>query len=110
MELSVYYICLLRKGPTWTAEVSPESETLQARHIAYTLHLREIGATVASGPVSDKSDIRGFSIFGTATLAEAEALANGDPAVQAGRFIVELHRWSAPIGALPAPNVAPQAW
>ena len=30
MELSTYYICLLLKGPNWTAEESPELEQLQA--------------------------------------------------------------------------------
>ena len=103
MELSQYFICLLRKGPAWTAEETPELEELQARHMAHTRRLMETGATIASGPVSDESDIRGFSIYRTATLTEARALAEADPGVQAGRFVVELHRWLTPSGRLPAP-------
>lgn len=110
MELSVYYICLLRKAPAWTPEETPESKALQARHVAYTRHLRDIGATVVAGPINDESDIQGFSIFRTATHAEAATLANSDPAVQAGRYTVELHLWRTPTGALPAPADAPQAW
>jgi uncharacterized protein len=107
MELSAYYICLLRKGAVWTAEETPELAQLQKRHVAYNMHLREIGKTIASGPVNDASDIRGFSIFRTASLEEAQALAEADPGVLSGRFIVELHRWLTPTGgALPAPEVA----
>lgn len=107
MELSAYYICLLRKGPAWATEESPELEQLQKRHVAYNQHLRETGKTIASGPINDTSDIRGFSIFRTATLEEAQALAEADPGVQSGRYIVELHRWLTPTdGPLPAPEVA----
>ncbi len=104
MDLSQYFICLLRKGPSWSTEETPELEELQARHLAHTLHLMETGATIAAGPVNDESDIRGFSIFRTATLAEARALAEADPGVQAGRFVVELHRWLTPSKRLPTPD------
>ncbi|HEX8033665.1 MAG TPA: hypothetical protein VF510_07445 [Ktedonobacterales bacterium] len=32
MELNTYYICLLRKGPKWTSEETPELEELHAWH------------------------------------------------------------------------------
>ncbi|HLJ81959.1 MAG TPA: YciI family protein [Ktedonobacterales bacterium] len=103
MELRPYYICLLRKGPAWTAEETPELEELQARHVAHNVELIASGAKLAAGPVSDESDIRGFSIFCTATLDAARALAETDPAVRVGRFVVELHLWMVPAGTLPEP-------
>lgn len=103
VELHTYYICLLRKGPNWTADESPELEQLQAQHMAHISHLMEIGAKLAAGPVDDDSDIRGFSIYLTPTLAEAQAFAEDDPAVRSGRFVVELHPWMVPVGRLPAP-------
>jgi uncharacterized protein len=104
VELSTYYICLLRKGPKWTSEETPELEEMQAQHMAHISSLVASGAKIAAGPVDDESDIRGFSIFRTATLAKAQALAESDPAVQAGRFIVELHAWHTPAdGVLPPP-------
>ena len=103
MELSTYYICLLLKGPKWTAEETPELNELQARHMAHIRSLLASGAKIAAGPVDDASNIRGFSIFRTATLAEAQVLAEADPAVQAGRFTVELHLWRTPTGTLPPP-------
>ena len=104
MELSTFYTCLLRKGPSWTAEETPGLDPLQARHIAHIRWLGASGATVAAGPVDDNSDILGFSIFRTATLDEARALAEADPAVCAGRFVVELHPWMVPAGTLPEPR------
>ncbi|HEU0025806.1 MAG TPA: YciI family protein [Ktedonobacterales bacterium] len=104
MELSQYFISLLRKGPAYTTQMTPELEDLQARHVAHTQRLMETGAAIAAGPVNDESDIRGFTIFRTATLAEAQALAEADPGVQAGRFVVELHRWLTLSGRLPAPT------
>jgi uncharacterized protein YciI len=107
MEMHTYYVCLLRKGPVWTAEETPELEQLQARHLTYGAQLMESSATLASGPVDDGSDIRGFRIFRTATLAEAQALAEADPSVLAGRLVVELHPWMVPTGILPEPPAEP---
>jgi uncharacterized protein YciI len=104
VELDTYYICLLRKGPQWTTEESPESDALQESHLTHTLKLWRSGKTIAAGPINDESDIRGFSVYRTAKLDEAVALANADPGVQAGRFIVELHVWRTPKGSLPAPE------
>jgi uncharacterized protein YciI len=109
MELSTYYICLLRKGPKWTSEETSEPDELQARHMEHIRSLVASGAKIAAGPVEDASDIRGFSIFRTATLAEAQALAEADPAVQAGRFIVELHPWRTPAGGVLPPPMSGSA-
>jgi uncharacterized protein YciI len=106
MEMSVYYLALLRKGPTWTAEESPELAALTTHHLAYLNHLQQLGKTLASGPVGDEGDIRGISLYRTTTLAEARSLAEADPAVQAGRFVLELHEWWMPAGLFPAPESA----
>lgn len=92
---------LLRKGPNWTAEPSPALDALIVRHMQYLQWLREAGKTLASGPVKDGSDLHGLSIYCTATLEEAQALAHADPAIQAGHFAVELHPRLTPAGQLP---------
>ena len=46
-----------------------------------------------NGPFGDDGDIRGATIYRVATAEEAQRLASGDPAVKAGRFIVEVHPW-----------------
>ncbi|HEY8326552.1 MAG: YciI family protein [Ktedonobacterales bacterium] len=102
MEFSAYYIMLLRKGPAWTAERSPALDALIVRHMQYLQQLREAGKTLASGPVKDGSELHGLTIYCTATLEEAQALAHADPAIQAGYFAVELHPWLTPAGQLPS--------
>lgn len=56
----------------------------------YLQQLREAGKT------------HGVSIYCTATLEEAQALAHADPAIQAGHFAVELRPWLTPAGQLPS--------
>ncbi|HEX2348028.1 MAG TPA: YciI family protein [Ktedonobacterales bacterium] len=102
MEFTTYYVMLLRKGPNWTAEPTPALQALIVRHMTYLQELREAGKTLASGPVTDGSDLHGVSIYCTATMEEAQALAHADPAIQAGHFAVELHPWFTPAGQLPA--------
>lgn len=46
-----------------------------------------------NGPIGDDSDIAGISVYNTATMEEAIKLAEADPAVKAGRLIVEAHPW-----------------
>ena len=101
MELKTYYLCLLRKGPAWTPEETPELARLQEQHVAHNLSDVASGVKLAAGPVDDGSDIRGISIFQTATLDEARAIAEADPGVRVGRFVVELHPWMVPVGMLP---------
>lgn len=104
MEFSTYYICLLRKGPVWTAERTPELEQLQARHVAHTLEHVTSGAALAAGPVTDGGDIVGFAIFVTRAIEEARARMAVDPGVQAGHFVFELHPWLTPKGQLREPS------
>jgi uncharacterized protein len=103
-----YYVYLLREGLAWTAEMAPELEDLQAQHVAYTRHLMASGAALAAGPVMDGSSLHGVSIILTATLDEARALAEADPAVRAGHYAAELHPWMVPAGYLPDPHATPQ--
>ena len=97
-----YYLCFLRRGPAWTAEESPELGRLQEAHLAHLTWLLQAGHSIVSGPVLDAGDLRGVTLFRTGSLAEAQALAAQDPAVQAGRFVVEIYPWLVPAGVLPA--------
>ena len=54
-----------------------------------------------NGPVLDGGDLRGVGVFRVGSLAEAQALSDADPAVQAGRLISEIHPWMIFKGILP---------
>lgn len=100
-ELDTYYLAFLRKGPIWTPEATPEIEDLQRRHLAHLSHLHETGKILVAGPIEGgPDDLRGITIFCTETLAEARALADADPSVQAGRLVIEIMTWYVPKGVL----------
>jgi uncharacterized protein YciI len=96
-----YVFGLLVKGPNWTPGETEENKQLQAAHMANINRLAEAGKLVLAGPFKDGGDRRGVFIFKADTLAEAQALADTDPAVRAGRLRLELHRWAVPDGMLP---------
>ena len=56
------------------------------------------GACPLAGPFLDGGDLRGLFLFEVATLEEAKALCETDPAVKAGRLVVEVHPWLGPEG------------
>lgn len=98
MELRIYYLVLLRKGPTWLPETTAELEALQERHLAHLAGLSAEGQLLAAGPTQDHGDgtLRGIMIFSTDTvedLAALRALVEADPAVQAGRLRAEYATW-----------------
>lgn len=81
----------LKSGPV--RGPSEEAQAIQAGHLAYMNRLHVEGRLVAAGPFSDGGDYRGIVIYRVATLDEARALAAGDPAVKAGRLIIDARLW-----------------
>lgn len=59
----------------------------------------ETGKLVAAGPFWEDTNLREIFVFKTATLDEANALTNTDPAVQAGRLRIQLWQWRLPAEA-----------
>jgi len=100
-EMVTYYFGMLVKGPKWTPDPTPELERLQEEHLAHIRSMAATGKLVVAGPLSDNGFIRGILVFKTATLEEAKALAENDPAVKAGRLVVEIHPWMVQKGVLP---------
>jgi len=92
-EMTTYYLALLRKGPSWTAERSPEVEKLQAGHMANINRLADAGKLLLAGPFADDGDLRGLFVLRAESLEEAQALCGTDPAIKAGRLKAEIHPW-----------------
>lgn len=87
-----YVIAFLRAGP----ERSQDEETatrLQRAHLDNIQRLAEQGKLVLAGPFLDDGELRGIYVFDVATVEEARALTASDPAIQAGRLVMELHPW-----------------
>ena len=87
-----YFVVFLKAGPTRSQD-EEEAAEIQKRHLAYLERLYDQGHTSMTGPFADDGDIRGIVIYNTATLEQARRLAEQDPAVKAGRLLVEVHPW-----------------
>jgi uncharacterized protein len=94
-EMTTYQVGFLKKGPSWTPAETPELQELQKAHLAHIQKMGESGKLLVAGPFSDGGDLRGMFIFRVETLEEAKALAEQDPAVKAGRLVIEWHPWFA---------------
>lgn len=100
-KLTTAYLAFLTRGAKWTPEETPATAELQKAHMANIYRLAETKKLVVAGPFGDDGQLRGIFVFKVATLAEARALADTDPAVQAGRLALDIHPWMVPEGVLP---------
>jgi uncharacterized protein YciI len=100
-SMTRYYFGILRRGPKWSAEKTPESGKLQADHLANIRRLAEMGKMVIAGPFENAGEYAGVFVFKVQTIEEARTLAETDPAIQAGRLVIDIHPWIIPQGSLP---------
>jgi uncharacterized protein YciI len=94
-EMTTYYVGFLYRGPSWTPGRTPETEKLQEAHMANIRRMGEAGKLLIAGPFTDDGELRGLYVFKVASLDEAKALVESDPAVKAGRLRFEIHPWFA---------------
>jgi acetyl esterase len=97
-EMSNYIVGFLRKGPGWSPGESAENRKIQEGHLANINKMAAAGKLAVAGPFTDGGDVRGILIFRNTTLDEAKSLVAADPAVKAGRLVLELHPWFAGAG------------
>ena len=104
-NMTIYYIFLLKKGPTWSPDSTPEIQALQEAHLSNLRRLGEMGKLVLNGPLLDSfatgGEIRGIGVLKASSLAEAQELISTDPMVKVGRLLFELHTWMVDKNILP---------
>ena len=100
-KMATYYFGFLKHGPKWTAERTPETDKLQAAHIANINAMAKTGKLVIAGPFENGGDYAGVYVFKVGSLDEAKALAESDPAIRAGRLVADVHPWIVAEGSLP---------
>ena len=105
MGRAIYYVYLLKKGPTWSPDSTPEIDALQEAHLDNLRRLEEEGKLVLNGPLLDafqlSGEIRGIGVLKARSLAEAKEWISTDPMVKSGRLVAELHAWMIARGVLP---------
>ncbi len=101
-----YQLAFLLSGPNRKTESDPETERIQAGHMAHIRAMADAGQLVAAGPFVEENTLRGIFVFKLDSVDAAKAVASQDPAVRAGRLLVDMHAWYVAEGVLPAPKVA----
>lgn len=97
-----YQLGFLKRGERWTANTTDEVQAIQKGHMENITRLAAEGSLVMAGPFTDDGALRGIFVFRTSGLEEARQLAASDPAVIAGRLVVDLVSLSLPEGVIPA--------
>ena len=61
---------------------------------------------MTNGPVVEQPDpsLRGLGFYRTGSIERSRELAEGDPAVRAGRLAVEIMTWYCPPGTMSQPG------
>jgi uncharacterized protein len=76
-----------------TSQTGAAAAEIQKGHLAYMDTLHAQGKLLVAGPFMDDGPARGIVIYRVRTVEEAKALAAEDPAVKAGRLVLEAHPW-----------------
>jgi uncharacterized protein YciI len=98
-HMKQYFFVLLRNGPDRT-QSEKEADKIQEGHMAHIRDTAQAGKLQIAGPFDDENgEWRGILIYDVATIGEARALCDADPAVKAGRLVCDIHGWWAQQGA-----------
>jgi uncharacterized protein YciI len=101
-NMEMYQLGFLKKGPKWTPEKTEQTAKIQEGHMAHLNAMAASGQLVVAGPVgAGAGDLRGILVFKGISTEEAVKMASEDPAVKAGRLIVEIVPWWVEKGILP---------
>ncbi len=91
-NMKPYYLDLLVKSDKPESAVTPaENAERMQKHLVYIRSQVEAGKFVLVGPLTEDNRIRGIAVIQAASLEEAQRIAAGDPAVQSGHMVVEVH-------------------
>lgn len=99
-----YVIAFLKAGPNRSQD-SVTAAQIQAAHMANIQRMADAGELVLAGPFMDNGDLRGIYIFNVETVEKAKQLTETDPAVKAGRLIMELHPWYGSASLVQTPEI-----
>ena len=98
-----YQLAFLKAGPNRKPAEDAETVKIQEGHMAHIRRMGDAGQLIAAGPFEGEGPLRGIFVFKLASVDEAREIAKQDPAVQAGRLVLETYTWLVADGVLPEP-------
>lgn len=100
LKMRSYFLVLLRRGPAWTAETTPETKKLFEGHMANIVAMGKSGKLLIAGPMdadpADRTAVAGIFLFDVPTKEEVVELIKGDPAIASKRLVPEVLTWYGP--------------
>ncbi len=106
VDLEAFELVLLRRPASAPDYPEAELDRIQREHLAHHDRLRDSGQIVTNGPVVEQPDesLRGLTFYRTGSIERSRQLAEADPAVVAGRLVVEIMTWYCPPGTMSRPG------
>ncbi|MHB1049288.1 MAG: YciI family protein [Bacteroidota bacterium] len=98
-EMKQYFLVLLKRGPVRNHD-STTAAALQKGHMENITRLYNEGKLDIAGPMGNDGDLRGIFIFNCKTYEEVVEHCTTDPAIKAGRLVVEIYPWWAGKGSV----------
>lgn len=98
-ERMTYYVGIIRKGTSWSADDSEESRATQTAHLDNIRRLADLKLLALAGPFykpDEQLETRGLFFYTVPSMDSAKQLVRTDPAVKSGQLTVDLLRWRAP--------------
>jgi uncharacterized protein len=99
-EFDSYQLILLVRAPDGPELDDAASTALGLQHLGHFRKMHAAGYLKIAGPIDDDDEIAGICLYQAGSLERARELAEDDPAVRAGRFIVRAMTWYTQKGAL----------
>jgi uncharacterized protein YciI len=88
-----YQLVLLERAADAPDLDEQAAEILQRQHLGHFARMRAAGLMMVAGPVRQDDVIAGICIYRADTPERARRLAEDDPAVRAGEFVVRVMGW-----------------
>jgi uncharacterized protein YciI len=99
-EFDTYQLILLVRAPDGPELDDEASTALGLQHLGHFGKMHAAGYLKVAGPIDGDDDIAGICLYQAGSLERARNLAEDDPAVRAGRFVVRAMTWYTQKGAM----------
>ncbi len=89
--MATFFFKLIPPRPSFAEDMTEAERAFMAEHVAYWLGLSARREAVVFGAVADPKGAWGLAVLDVEDAARAEAVAEGDPAVEKGGLTYEIH-------------------